>query len=202
MNAVSTQIMWLPIAFGLMACIGIAASWCCRRRELPLPLSEGPVLALILMSVIVSGLSIHATGIWLALTLSALGTYALIDAQTGYVFDVSLYPFALVAIVHASSVSGGETLGGLAVAAGMFGLPFLLTNGGGMGFGDVKLSLAIGSILGPSLAFAAFTLAFVSGAVFGFSRRKSGTLDGEIPFVPFVFIGTFLAGGYVIYALR
>ncbi len=154
------------------------------------------------MSVIVSGLCIHATHFWVALTVSALTVYALVDARTGYVFDLSLYPLAFVAIAHAWSVSGGDILGGLTVAAGMFGLPFLVTNGGGMGLGDVKLSLAIGSILGPSLAFTAFAFAFISGAMFGMIHRKFAPLGEAIPFVPFILAGTVLAGGYAIYAFR
>ncbi len=165
-------------------------------------LSARSVALVALPSVIFSGVGIHATYFWAALTLSALSAYALIDAHTGYVFDLSLYPFALIVIGHAWSSSGGDVLGGMAVAAGMFGLPFLATNGGGMGFGDVKLSLGIGSILGPSLAFSAFTLAFIAGALFAIIRRNRAPSDGAIPFVPFIFVGTLLAGGYVVYAFR
>ena len=64
-----------------------------------------------------------------------------------------------------------------------------------MGLGDAKLAFLIGLFLGPWLALAAFTSAFVIGAVFGImliaSRRR--TLKSIIAFGPFLVAGAAVA---------
>lgn len=85
------------------------------------------------------------------------------------------------------------------IAGPLVALPLLVlwlfTRGRGMGFGDVKLALPIGWILGLSAGFASLLMAFWIGAVFGivtmiFYGRK---LRSEIPFGPFIIIGASLA---------
>jgi prepilin signal peptidase PulO-like enzyme (type II secretory pathway) len=65
------------------------------------------------------------------------------------------------------------------------------TSGRGMGFGDVKLLLPIGWLLGVSSAIASLLIAFWIGAIFGlvmiaFSHKK---MRSEIPFGPFIIFG-------------
>jgi len=64
-----------------------------------------------------------------------------------------------------------------------------------MGLGDVKLAFFMGLFLGFPKIITALFLAFFIGAVVGviliFSGKKS--LKSEIPFGPFLVIGTFLA---------
>jgi leader peptidase (prepilin peptidase)/N-methyltransferase len=63
-----------------------------------------------------------------------------------------------------------------------------------MGFGDVKLGFLIGFFLGwPAVVVALFS-AFFIGAIIGivlimFKKKK---LKSEVPFGPFLIIGTFL----------
>ena len=77
--------------------------------------------------------------------------------------------------------------------ASVFALIIIFTKGRGMGWGDVKLALAIGLIVGwPRIAFAAFA-AFVFGAIVGLllilvGKKKFGQ---TIPFGPFLILGTF-----------
>jgi leader peptidase (prepilin peptidase)/N-methyltransferase len=70
-----------------------------------------------------------------------------------------------------------------------------------MGFGDAKLALGIGWLLGLPLAFSGLVIAFWSGAVIGLAlvvisrnskMRKMG-MKSEIPFAPFLVLGAFVA---------
>jgi len=64
-----------------------------------------------------------------------------------------------------------------------------------MGMGDVKLAFLMGLLLGfPQILLALF-LAFLIGAIIGLSliMLKKKTLKSEVPFGPFLIIGTFIA---------
>lgn len=85
---------------------------------------------------------------------------------------------------------------GIVLATPFFGLWFF-SKGRAMGFGDIKLVLGMGWLLGLSQGISAVMLAFWIGAIIGllliaFRRRYS--LQSEIPFGPFLIIGTFIAG--------
>ena len=72
---------------------------------------------------------------------------------------------------------------------------FLLSRGRWLGFGDVKLAAFMGLFLGfPNILVALF-FAYLIGAIIGiglvFARKK--TLKSEVPFGPFLVIGTFIA---------
>jgi prepilin signal peptidase PulO-like enzyme (type II secretory pathway) len=73
-----------------------------------------------------------------------------------------------------------------------------------MGFGDAKLALSVGLLLGASAGFSAIVLAFWMGAgvslccIFlnktGFIKNDKGlTMKSEIPFAPFIILGTWLS---------
>jgi len=89
------------------------------------------------------------------------------------------------------------------VAAGFFLVIFLVSRGRGMGFGDVKLAVLMGFLLGLPDVLTALFLAFFFGAIIGIIlmiyQKKS--LKSEIPFGPFLIAGTFMAmlyGGQII----
>jgi len=80
------------------------------------------------------------------------------------------------------------------VASGFFLAVFWSSSGRWMGFGDVKLAVLMGFLLGFPNILAALFLAFVLGAAVGavlLVFRKKG-LKGEIPFGPFLVTGTFV----------
>lgn len=89
------------------------------------------------------------------------------------------------------------------IGFGFFLAIFLISRGRWMGFGDVKLAVLMGFLLGfPNILVALF-LAFFFGAIIGIIlmllQRKG--LKSEIPFGPFLILGTFIAmlwGGEII----
>lgn len=98
------------------------------------------------------------------------------------------------------------------VAAGpLYALPFALlwfvSKGAWMGLGDAKLAWAIGWLLGLNTGGIAIIFGFWIGAVFGLvamavnkvvlsSRRGRLTMKSEIPFGPFLAVGTLIAWLY------
>lgn len=74
-----------------------------------------------------------------------------------------------------------------------------------MGFGDAKLGLSIGLLLGATLGFSAIILAFWLGAAFGIfyliisritsllREAKNITMKSAIPFAPFMVLGAWLS---------
>lgn len=75
---------------------------------------------------------------------------------------------------------------------------FYFTKGRGMGFGDVKFVIFMGLFLRFPNIILAFFLSFSLGAIIGllliFLKRKK--LKSEVPFAPFLIIGTFIAYFY------
>ena len=87
------------------------------------------------------------------------------------------------------------------LAAPLVALPlalvWLATLGRGMGLGDAKLAWGIGWFLGLTGAVTAvvlsFWIAFVPSVALLFLRAKRFTMKSEIPFAPFLILGTFVA---------
>lgn len=77
-----------------------------------------------------------------------------------------------------------------------FGGLWFVSKGRWMGFGDAKLSIGIGFLLGLKAGFFALVLSFWIGALVGICllslKRSSFTMKSEIPFGPFMVLGTFL----------
>jgi len=92
---------------------------------------------------------------------------------------------------------------GIAVASGFLFLIYLLSRGRGMGFGDVKLGIFIGLILGFTNSILAVALAFIFGSIAGIIMLvfKKRTLKSMVPFGPFLALGvliTILFGSNII----
>ena len=82
-------------------------------------------------------------------------------------------------------------LGGLAVG-GFFFLLVWMSRETWMGWGDVWLGAVVGTAVGLPLALPMLTLSFGMGAVVGLLAiaRKKKALKSQIPFAPFLVIGT------------
>lgn len=118
--------------------------------------------------------------------------------------DTIVYPFIVLALLSIAwktfmvpGFSFAEALvSGIVVGVPFFGLWFF-SKGRAMGFGDVKLALGIGWLLGLAQGFAAVLLAFWIGAIVGLgllALKRHYTMRSEIAFGPFLIIGTFIAG--------
>ena len=131
-----------------------------------------------------------------------------IDLEHYLILDVIVYPAVVVVTVlnfcldltnHQALFSlHSHFLGGV-VAALAGCLPFFLvwyfSNGRWMGFGDVKLALLLGTILGWPQIFVGLMLGILSGGLFSFVLLlfTSKTLKSQVPFGTFLAIGTVLA---------
>jgi leader peptidase (prepilin peptidase) / N-methyltransferase len=87
-----------------------------------------------------------------------------------------------------------------------FGLIWLLSRGRAMGFGDAKLGLAVGLLLGAAQGISAIVLAFWIGTFvtltymtfirLGFPLwrgKKRLTMKSEVPFAPFIIFGAWIS---------
>ncbi|GAA2267937.1 A24 family peptidase [Streptomyces atrovirens] len=178
--------------------------------------SYGPGTAPVVVTALVCAALAAATGtrpeLFVWLLLAPVGVLlAVVDFRVQRLPDPLTLPFAGAALVLLGPAAlapehAGEwttaLLGALALGAGYFVL--FLVNPGGMGFGDVKLALGAGAVLGwygwPTVMLG--TLAgFVFGALYGGAlvvARKAGRKTA-IPFGPFLISGAFaglLIGAY------
>ncbi|MEN9582651.1 MAG: hypothetical protein RL641_605 [Candidatus Parcubacteria bacterium] len=98
---------------------------------------------------------------------------------------VDFHPAALSAIVA-----------GPLVALPLFIL-WAVSKGEWLGFGDVKLAVAIGFLLGMSRGFAALVMSFWIGAIIGIvillMKGSMSARKMQIPFAPFLVAGTLIA---------
>lgn len=81
------------------------------------------------------------------------------------------------------------------IAAAFFFTVFALSKGRWMGFGDVKLTFFMGLFLGFPMILVALFFSFLIGAIIGITLiilKKKG-LKSEVPFGPFLIIGTYTA---------
>lgn len=83
---------------------------------------------------------------------------------------------------------------GFLIGAAVFGICYIVSRGG-LGAGDVKLIAVIGFYLGGSVIISIMILSVFCTAIYSTVNliRKKTSLKAEIPFAPFVMIGTVLA---------
>ncbi len=141
---------------------------------------------------------------FLATIASLLIVIFVYDIRHHIVPDSVVYSFIILsvaAVVWRTLVLGQGGFGIGIIQGVIVALPFFLlwacSKGRLMGFGDVKLALGMGWLLGLSVGLAAFIFSFWIGAVVGLvllaiSRRHS--MKSQIPFAPFLILGLAIAG--------
>ncbi|MGW4175271.1 prepilin peptidase [Streptomyces rubiginosohelvolus] len=177
-----------------------------RATVTPTPPAYAPTTLAPLVTVLACVALAAATGArpelvgWLALAPVAV-LLAVVDRRVHRLPDPLTLPLAAAAVLllggaallpgHAGSWTSG-LLGGLAL--GGFYLLLFLINPNGMGFGDVKLALALGVALGWygwTVLFVGGFAGFLFGAAYGLALvllRRAGRRTG-IPFGPFMIAG-------------
>jgi len=118
----------------------------------------------------------------------------------GLVFLFIILALAVTALSGERGIIIDHLLAGLGLA-GAFALLWLISRGRWMGFGDAKLALGVGFLLGSTGGLSAIVTAFWTGAVVGvglialsrlLSRKKRVSMNSELPFAPFIIIGLVL----------
>ncbi len=97
-------------------------------------------------------------------------------------------------------LSDNYTLDWLAgpILFGFFAAVWHFSKGRAMGFGDAKLGLSVGFLLGAAQGFSAIVLAFWLGAlasIFLIGSKKF-TIKSEVPFAPFIILGAWIASTF------
>lgn len=109
-----------------------------------------------------------------------------------YIYGMSPFPY----IPFLESVPKWIDWAGAPAVAVPLALVWLATLGRGMGLGDAKLAWGIGWFLGFSGGITAvilsFWIAFFPSLVLLFLKKNHFTMKSEIPFAPFLILGTFV----------
>lgn len=151
------------------------------------------------------GLSWLVFGLWLV-SLVILVALAVYDARWFLLPDKLVWPLVAVGLVLAVlrwigleglTVAGAvvEIVGGICVVAGLYYVLHAYSKGKWVGFGDVKLGIFIGAILGWQQALLALFLANFIGllVVLPGMISKKLTAQSKIPFGPFLIIACIVA---------
>ena len=139
--------------------------------------------------------------IYLWIVFSILIVVAVYDYYHQIIPNLFVWIFNGLAFVGLFFTTGGEIkyfnlnnfIAGFALFS-FFALLWLVSRGRWMGFGDAKLALGIGWLLGITSGITAITLAFWIGAIIGvaliyLSKNKYG-IKSAIAFGPFMILGT------------
>lgn len=122
-------------------------------------------------------------------------------------FSLALLVFSMILLFKIFYFSGSTAivishLLSALISAGFLWFLWFVSNGRWMGFGDVKLMVGLGLLNALPQGLSGFVFAFWIGAVFslihlGHSRLRRGskkiTMKTEIPFAPFLILGSVLA---------
>ncbi len=168
--------------------------------------------------IIFAGLFLKFQSIFYSDTLAFSVTYAYYTTMFALLLVIAVYDFRHRIIPNSLSLTFGAlaflglfffTVGGFylhfstlpgflsgALLSLLFALIWLVSKGAWMGLGDAKLALGLGWLLGYPLVLSGTVVAFWLGAVTGLAlilcSKKYG-LKSEVPFVPFLAAGAFIA---------
>jgi len=174
--------------------------------------------------IIFAGLFLKFQDIFFLNTLVFAGTYAFFASAFSLLLIIAVYDFKhkiipdtlvllfdIVAFIglFIFSIYGfdihipglWEFLSGIVIAL-PFALIWLLSAGTWMGLGDAKLAIGLGWLLGLSRALSGVVVAFWSGALISLILivfTKKYRMKSEIPFAPFLVLGTVIAFLFELY---
>ena len=137
--------------------------------------------------------------VWACVVVSLLIIIFVYDWKHKIIPDSVVYPLIVLGVIALlwqwifipGFLVGAALVGGVLVTLPFFCLWFF-SKGRLLGFGDVKLALALAWILGATYAIAGFIVSFWIGGLFGLfvlALSRKYKLKSEIPFAPFLILG-------------
>lgn len=144
-------------------------------------------------------------GIWLVAGVGLVILFAY-DAKWYLLPNVIVFPLIGLGIVNAAIVIAtsnfefaviNSVLFGCVILSGLYYVIYIFSRHRWVGFGDVKLALALALLLSDwQLAIIALFLANLAGTIIFLPYMITGKLDRQahVPFGPLLIIGTFIAG--------
>jgi leader peptidase (prepilin peptidase)/N-methyltransferase len=207
----NTPLSWYELipVFSFLGLRGRCKS-CKQRISFQYPIIElitAIVFTIIYTTIIIShGFTLIAllTFLFSATVASVLIVIFVYDIKHYIIPDGAVYTFiilSLVSIVWSIFMVRGFQAGIAVVDGVVVALPFFLlwffSKGAMMGFGDVKLALGMGWLLGWTGGLSAVVFSFWIGAIvglfmLGISRKYN--MRSQIPFAPFLILATFIVG--------
>jgi leader peptidase (prepilin peptidase)/N-methyltransferase len=167
---------------------------CAARISWRYPLVEALTGGLFAAAYLVYGLGGRLLLAWAFM--AAMIAIVLIDLDYQIIPDKIVLPGAAVGLAASIALRPAGWWEYLVAAAGAAGFLFVIALiwAGGMGFGDVKMALLMGAVLGRSVIVAMF-LAFLIGGVLGvvLIATKARSRKDRIPFGPFLAAGSIIA---------
>lgn len=140
-------------------------------------------------------------GFWILIS-SLLIIIFVFDLKHFIIPDKVVYPAIIIAsifnfqflIFNQFSIFNSLILSALGASA-FFLFIVLVSRGKSMGIGDIKLAFLMGLLLGFPYILVALFFSFLIGAIIGIGLilAKRKTMKSEVPFGPFLVIGTFIA---------
>lgn len=168
--------------------------YCSRVISIQYPIIEFVTGCLFVFSAFIAPSTLSLIFYWI---ISSLLVFIFVyDFRHSIIPDVIVYSAIAISILH--RLFNGDLV--LALISGIlfslfFLLIFLISKGKWMGFGDVKLALLMGIVLSFPSILVAFFMSFFVGGIVGavlIIKKKKG-MRSEIPFAPFLVLGTFIA---------
>ncbi len=193
------QLAWfdlIPVVSYLML-LG-KCRYCHKKISIQYPIVEiATGIAFLLIFTVVPSNILYLMLLWYVF--ASFTVIFIFDIKYYIIPDRILFPAIIITLLYEILFTFphfiSNTLWAAVLASGFFLAIFLVSRGKWMGFGDVKLAILMGLILGfPNILsglFLSFCIGSVVGVVLMISQKKG--LKNEMPFAPFLIIGTFLA---------
>lgn len=200
---------------------------CGSAISLQYPLVEASTMGLfVLMGLAPVPLGVKIVGCAVILLMTAIAVYDLYHTIIPNAWVYPLIPLSLLYVFLAHPLVDAYSLVYFGIAGPLAALPLFIlwavSSGTWMGFGDVKLALPVGWILGPALGVQSILVAFFIGAIVGIVllslprlvavfhmlrirgpriHRLGYTMRSEVPFGPFVIVSFFILWFAALYAI-
>lgn len=166
---------------------------CRKKLSLQYPIIEAANGFLYILVFFVNGW--NAESILYCLLVSALLVLSVIDFRTYEIpFGINLF-ILMLGLVHLllDNANWSDYAIGLVSVSAFLHLIYIVSNGRGIGGGDVKLMAACGLLLGWKLIILAFILGCIIGSVVHLLRMKISRATHVLAMGPYLALGVFIA---------